>query len=670
MRTSVDSDEERYGAPFDPRRRPQARDPIELADLAPEVREWRRHDMEDAVSLRRRNVGHTSPSSGSAGTLGGVDRASVSSITPRPSGTAVVHEPTRPQEASTRLFPYTPYRPKARGSTPTSTASTRSSPSPVGATPIATGAATTSIRTPPASRFPASPIPRVERHNIDTGAPTHVIADPDDYSPISGSANTTAPGTPHMASNSILRGSQLYPQLQQQAVVEPTSGSMLFSRDGQGLGDHIGQEQQGTQERRTVVGPTGASTDEAARASPVHTDLSSLLTSPPLRPLPSMSSPTTPLAPVPVRGPLAHIRVLEGSNASAPRGPTVVQVERTSPAIHRPTGNSPSSTSLASFQTAPTPLASPPHSPSSPVPSSGPGLGRSGSGVLGESLDTLTTPVQATYSHSHSSSPIHRIPVYPNLPSESPLVSGYIPSLSQTYHPQDLDYERGVVLLSPPSSRSESPFSVVSNTGSPTSRSPALSIGTNYMSLDGSVDGRDRSTGFGRSPLVPQHTSSSAGPRSGPGSPTQFATHSTIPPFNSPPSSITFDDSDFDLLSASNSPYSTSPFASPHIGTIRHSPVAAPVSNINANANANATSPPMLFSPSHSHSHSRSNSGPHSPTTNINIIHGSPALQRATSPTTSTTSTSISDIDFLDDDDSFGFNSDGWASDHNQPSRR
>ncbi|KAJ2936879.1 hypothetical protein H1R20_g214, partial [Candolleomyces eurysporus] len=135
---------------------------------------------------------------------------------------------------------------------------------------------------------------------------------------------------------------------------------------------------------------------------------------------------------------------------------------------------SPSSDTFGSFQTATTTLGSLLYSPSSIVSY---GLGGRGSGSgMGESLDTLTTPVQASYSHSptsmSTSSPSHRGPSNPGSPSKSTLTNAHLLPLSQTYHPQDSDYEHGVVLLSPPSSRSKSPFSVVSNTGSPGFRHP------------------------------------------------------------------------------------------------------------------------------------------------------------------------------------------------------
>ncbi|KAH6908145.1 hypothetical protein BKA70DRAFT_1427390 [Coprinopsis sp. MPI-PUGE-AT-0042] len=82
-----------------------------------------------------------------------------------------------------------------------------------------------------------------------------------------------------------------------------------------------------------------------------------------------------------------------------------------------------------------------------------------------------------------------------------------IPSLSQSY-PQELDYEHNVVLLSPPSSRSESPFSVLGNgegVGSPFVGFGALGESPNKARNDAS----DKSTPVSSAPHSPSESPAS-----------------------------------------------------------------------------------------------------------------------------------------------------------------
>jgi len=91
-----------------------------------------------------------------------------------------------------------------------------------------------------------------------------------------------------------------------------------------------------------------------------------------------------------------------------------------------------------------------------------------------EGARTVSAPETSPFHHatgqpnlsnydSVSTSPLVDItPPASPLPPQCPPIYPYlqnVPSLSQSY-PQELDYERGVILLSPPSSRSESPFSL------------------------------------------------------------------------------------------------------------------------------------------------------------------------------------------------------------------
>ncbi|KAF6748897.1 hypothetical protein DFP72DRAFT_914867 [Ephemerocybe angulata] len=131
-----------------------------------------------------------------------------------------------------------------------------------------------------------------------------------------------------------------------------------------------------------------------------------------------------------------------------------------------------------------------------------------------------------------------------------------IPSLSQT-HPDLLDYEHGIELLSPPSSRSESPFSVVGgasspNLGDPTPHGTPGSTATTsaYLSLSEEDSNSD-------SEVNPSHRSSSSSRNDA----FEFDLLSSSAP-NSPQPSATY------------SPFSMSPFASPRLAP--HSSASPP----------------------------------------------------------------------------------------------
>ena len=101
-------------------------------------------------------------------------------------------------------------------------------------------------------------------------------------------------------------------------------------------------------------------------------------------------------------------------------------------------------------------MSTPPAFGSSPPGSSPP--------LMSQASDSrVTLPSQPSTISSSLTSPNQSSPAQPS-PQLHPLLPEYIPSLSQSY-PQDLDHEHGLELLSPPSSRSESPFSVLSGSG-------------------------------------------------------------------------------------------------------------------------------------------------------------------------------------------------------------
>ncbi|KAF6751543.1 hypothetical protein DFP72DRAFT_907441 [Ephemerocybe angulata] len=81
-------------------------------------------------------------------------------------------------------------------------------------------------------------------------------------------------------------------------------------------------------------------------------------------------------------------------------------------------------------------------------------------------LSATRTPTSPTARQTSSSSSLYYSTAASQLSPHLSARTEDIPSLSQT-HPDLLDYEHGIELLSPPSSRSESPFSVVGGTSSP-----------------------------------------------------------------------------------------------------------------------------------------------------------------------------------------------------------
>lgn len=176
-----------------------------------------------------------------------------------------------------------------------------------------------------------------------------------------------------------------------------------------------------------------------------------------------------------------------------------------------------------------TPVANPFHSNDSPrVPQSHTSLSESNADLPYSPVSTAAAPVA----------------------SSSPL----IPSLSQIY-PQELDYERGVILLSPPSSRSESPFSVVS-TGELGSfpgddaGSPVMTFGA----LGQEFVGRGV-IAFGRSPLAEQGTQSD--------SEDEMRSHCSTPVSSAPHSPASSTGSRYLSLPASAAP---SVHGSPNLG--------------------------------------------------------------------------------------------------------
>ncbi|TEB32170.1 hypothetical protein FA13DRAFT_1791001 [Coprinellus micaceus] len=530
-----DSDEERYGVAYGtPPWRAQTASDIELADLAPEIREW--------------NSRTTLP-----GTMS-------------------------PLDESNHSIPFAPLQP---------------------------------------SHGPWSS-PGRSAHTA-TPSPHHVIANED-------SPASTPTGTPSMA-----RRMHALPQVPRAA--EGPSSSVLFS----------------TNEHQEHHAPTEA--QRSRSGSPAHTDLSSLVTSPPLPSLPPITEARTAPRPIPL---------------DIPR-----QVERDQDPEPTPTTASSLATPIAV-----TPIAR----PILPSLRSESGSARSSTVSISPTSYRQTFPAHSPTSSSVTSS-VSPPPSIPSPtqrrfasstsnPASPPLRPTFVPSLSQIY-PQDLDSEHNIVLLSPPSSRSESPFSVVSagaasprgippsGSGSNSTRllipdRPAAassanpfeeeilrtpgSTATNYLSLADDSSPTSPAASTPTSPSVRLQASSRYG-RVSPGRRGSDEEEGNDSEF------------DFDIISDttslsgptsplnSSSPFSMSPFASPRMGGAdgaQFQQLGSQQQQQHSNSNFSQTGA-RTFSPQGLHQRQHSGGQVHEDNGN-----------RPISPAVSTTSTnSLSDLDIL-----------------------
>ncbi|KAF5334378.1 hypothetical protein D9611_013558 [Ephemerocybe angulata] len=271
----------------------------------------------------------------------------------------------------------------------------------------------------------------------------------------------------------------------------------------------------------TAPRPAAASTVERRPTSPAATDLSSLVASPAL---PTFAA----LQPAP-----APRRTLTGPSTSSL---STLVTSPPLPAGGAPTGNLDEVTPIATRPTTNAPLgySSPGVSPTQPYRRAFP-------------LSATRTPTSPTARQPSSSSSSYYSTAASQSHSSPHLAARTedIPSLSQT-HPDLLDYEHGIELLSPPSSRSESPFSVVGGTSSPNLGDP-----------------------------TPHGTPGSTATTSAYLSLSEEESESDANPAHQSSSSSRNDAFDFDLLtsstpsspqpSAPDSPFSMSPFASPRL---------------------------------------------------------------------------------------------------------
>lgn len=365
------------------------------------------------------------------------------------------------------------------------------------------------------------------------------------------------------------------------------------------------------------------STEPSRSESPAHTDLSSLVTSPPLPILP----PITHITPTISLDISRHITAnREEPEATPTTGSFATPIAETP--LARPTlpGFPSESRSIRTLSSRDSTASTSPTSYRQTFQASSPAASRVGS---------AESPLSATQRVSQSSSPTS-----PAHSASPPLRPAFVPSLSQIY-PQDLDAEHNVVLLSPPSSRSESPFSVVSATSeihSPPTFSSAVR-GASYRSplIEQSVTGEENTE-----PRTPGSTATSylSLTNSTPSSPISTPTSPFVPLSSSRHGQGGFgrrggsdeeygSEFDFDIISDTtsvsafnsptnpSSPFSMSPFASPRMG-----------------------------GPS-AHHHSQSADHQHGEQPNR-----AQDTTRPTSPAVSTTSTmSLSELDMLEHDD-------------------
>ncbi|TFK24713.1 hypothetical protein FA15DRAFT_669285 [Coprinopsis marcescibilis] len=232
-------------------------------------------------------------------------------------------------------------------------------------------------------------------------------------SPVPAARAISTPTTLPSSRPAGLSGPGISPKLEMSTLSIGPSDSLLFSTGGP---FHRSQTSptptSGSAQRMSASGSDYTTDDE--------TVLSSLATSPPLPPLPAVP-------------PQQQSRYTPEQLAKLlPSPPTAIPIARTTPSSsHQDEFNTGAvSSSVASTRTITLQNLNRSRNQTSPQQP----ITTSSSDV---SLSSPTPSSTATHSPSQS-----------------------IPSLSQIY-PQDLEYERNVILLSPPSSRSESPFSVI-----------------------------------------------------------------------------------------------------------------------------------------------------------------------------------------------------------------
>ncbi|EAU82616.2 hypothetical protein CC1G_07898 [Coprinopsis cinerea okayama7 len=269
--------------------------------------------------------------------------------------------------------------------------------------------------------------------------------------------------------------------------------------------------------------------------------------------------------------------------------------------------------------------------PLPPLPSTPPAT--AGSSSLASRIATTPPPLASLRSEPSSfASRSSQLGSYGQGPSPLPSLpsSPSIPSLSQIYAPQDpkLDYEHNVVLLSPPSSRSESPFSVVSSVdgvGSPFVGFGALGLGNEGQGTSSTEAGArgmaspNAVFSVPASPSTPGSTTSNyiSLPASNPGSPRlggQPALTTSISPPNATIAESVYFDASYPHVASSTSPLvssqSTEPTSPPS-----SNPFADPVTET-------STTLPRPQSRSRSHSPALS-STPSTPRTALSAMESS-----------------------------------------------